>query len=461
MGIHLSAHGGVMSSLPHPWSGSDSPPVYDYMSQNISILLVAATTFVFVLWCFRLMRSFLASTSFLVSIHNETAIQLEDYTDEEVGLGLIPSANDFTQLLRSLTAQRFPPLRIESLDMPCTIYKSSISLLSSHQEKEIADPQQDAEQISLHCTVDAREPIRVTSYWSVPKEDLIRVLSGSSDQTDDSDFNDVEQKPSKGSKGFRFVEMLTQPWRHREEKLLDPEEAEEMDVIKRPQSTAQQRHYRSNQSLLFPKAEQKNTVDVPGGMEQEITFPEKDWVDYSLLSESCRHQNANNNSRIPLVITISTPDHPDGGVLLLVVELREEETHFSITNQYQFLITHDRVHYLEDVYGQDDREECVVCLTDPKDTTILPCHHFAVCHECFGKVTTCPICRAKYLHSSDLFLIPFQRVRTIQPKQKSKSCSRELVFVRMALWSPLEGYLKIIAVDSREEGLDPERVDTR
>ena len=58
------------SVLPRISSGSDH--VYNYMSQNISILLVAATTFVFVLWCFRIVRSFLASTSFLVSLHNET-----------------------------------------------------------------------------------------------------------------------------------------------------------------------------------------------------------------------------------------------------------------------------------------------------------------------------------------------------------------------------------------------------
>ena len=46
--------------------------------------------------------------------------------------------------------------------------------------------------------------------------------------------------------------------------------------------------------------------------------------------------------------------------------------------------------------GQNSRE-CVICMTEPRDTTVLPCRHMCMCSEC-AKVLRmqsekCPICR--------------------------------------------------------------------
>merc|ERR1711879_212575 len=60
-----------------------------------------------------------------------------------------------------------------------------------------------------------------------------------------------------------------------------------------------------------------------------------------------------------------------------------------------YILTNSKFHELQDVFGIDDDEECVICLTEPKDTTIMPCNHFVVCHECFGKIEACPVCRCK------------------------------------------------------------------
>ena len=48
--------------------------------------------------------------------------------------------------------------------------------------------------------------------------------------------------------------------------------------------------------------------------------------------------------------------------------------------------------------GQDDQEkECVLCLSEDKDTLIMPCGHFCVCAGCGQGLVkakqTCPICR--------------------------------------------------------------------
>lgn len=45
----------------------------------------------------------------------------------------------------------------------------------------------------------------------------------------------------------------------------------------------------------------------------------------------------------------------------------------------------------------DFSAECVVCLTNRKNTTVLPCRHFCMCAECakalLRRTRTCPMCR--------------------------------------------------------------------
>ncbi|GET86582.1 hypothetical protein, conserved [Leishmania tarentolae] len=46
---------------------------------------------------------------------------------------------------------------------------------------------------------------------------------------------------------------------------------------------------------------------------------------------------------------------------------------------------------------EDEEGACVICLTNPKDTTILPCRHMCLCNECAAHLrlsdTRCPLCR--------------------------------------------------------------------
>lgn len=49
---------------------------------------------------------------------------------------------------------------------------------------------------------------------------------------------------------------------------------------------------------------------------------------------------------------------------------------------------------MEDVEGTD----CVICLSEARDTTVLPCRHMCMCHDCARAVQAqankCPVCRA-------------------------------------------------------------------
>lgn len=55
-----------------------------------------------------------------------------------------------------------------------------------------------------------------------------------------------------------------------------------------------------------------------------------------------------------------------------------------------------------DIYGIEQTsienpEECVVCLTELRDTVVIPCRHLCICHSCAQVLryqsNKCPICR--------------------------------------------------------------------
>ena len=47
--------------------------------------------------------------------------------------------------------------------------------------------------------------------------------------------------------------------------------------------------------------------------------------------------------------------------------------------------------------GADNARECVICMTEPRNTTVLPCRHMCMCSECANVLRMqsekCPICR--------------------------------------------------------------------
>lgn len=60
-------------------------------------------------------------------------------------------------------------------------------------------------------------------------------------------------------------------------------------------------------------------------------------------------------------------------------------------------------YYITEMYGLDDmtkedaEKECVICMSNPRDTCVLPCRHVCCCAECANtlRLSTdrCPVCR--------------------------------------------------------------------
>ena len=66
----------------------------------------------------------------------------------------------------------------------------------------------------------------------------------------------------------------------------------------------------------------------------------------------------------------------------------------------QLLATPDGNMQLAEVYGLENlaEEPCVACLSEPRDTILLPCRHLCVCSSCFSHLTLdrCPVCRTAF-----------------------------------------------------------------
>eukprot|EP00826_Nyctotherus_ovalis_P066601 TRINITY_DN9861_c0_g1_i5.p1 TRINITY_DN9861_c0_g1~~TRINITY_DN9861_c0_g1_i5.p1 ORF type:complete len:106 (-),score=22.37 TRINITY_DN9861_c0_g1_i5:155-472(-) len=60
------------------------------------------------------------------------------------------------------------------------------------------------------------------------------------------------------------------------------------------------------------------------------------------------------------------------------------------------------VYETKDIYGMDSSDsaaECIVCLTEPKNTMLTPCNHACLCNNCAEILRVnknlCPICRTR------------------------------------------------------------------
>mmetsp|Transcript_3706 Transcript_3706/g.7924 ORF Transcript_3706/g.7924 Transcript_3706/m.7924 type:complete len:264 (+) Transcript_3706:2260-3051(+) len=96
----------------------------------------------------------------------------------------------------------------------------------------------------------------------------------------------------------------------------------------------------------------------------------------------------------------------------LLVELRPKlQPEYALTYYIKFSyegeleVYKQKLHYrghsyeLSPIFKQDDAE-CVICLSAPVDTTLLPCKHCCLCEACSVELNkhsnkTCPVCRSK------------------------------------------------------------------
>ncbi|CAD6187327.1 unnamed protein product [Caenorhabditis auriculariae] len=120
-----------------------------------------------------------------------------------------------------------------------------------------------------------------------------------------------------------------------------------------------------------------------------FTFNASQWeiaeLSYGVVqmqSTMCTVEHANDSSRSVILKPLRQKIASDGVVYLLqeIFGIENKENHISD--------------------GDDCGLECIICMSDVRDTVILPCRHLCICSNCADtlryKLNNCPICRSPF-----------------------------------------------------------------
>ncbi|GKV19535.1 hypothetical protein SLEP1_g29779 [Rubroshorea leprosula] len=186
---------------------------------------------------------------------------------------------------------------------------------------------------------------------------------------------------------------------------------------------------------LFPEVYAAVRVPFQKGLGQRFQQPSGTGINLGFFDLDELSKPSGAEDVFPIVISAETflPSHSSNEHLDNPVS--STSTHMQITqsvieknnsNSFQVKVVRqilwiDGVRYeLRDLYGiassapeegfedSDPGKECVICMTEPKDTAVLPCRHMCMCRECAKELrkqsNKCPICRQ---HIEELIEIKF------------------------------------------------------
>ncbi|XP_057496000.1 probable E3 ubiquitin-protein ligase LUL4 [Actinidia eriantha] len=151
----------------------------------------------------------------------------------------------------------------------------------------------------------------------------------------------------------------------------------------------------------------------PSGTGIDLGFFELDDLSKPLLGEDVFPLIILAESRLPSLEkdkqlgepTVKTASHAQ--ITEAVLE-KKDDSHFQVKVIKQILWVDGIRYELREIYGissateatssdNDSGKECVICMTEPKDTAVLPCRHMCMCSECAKELRLqsdkCPICR--------------------------------------------------------------------
>ncbi|GAV64688.1 zf-C3HC4_3 domain-containing protein [Cephalotus follicularis] len=169
----------------------------------------------------------------------------------------------------------------------------------------------------------------------------------------------------------------------------------------------------TKENLLAPV-----TVGFQQGLGQKFRQPSGMGIDVSMLEES-ELLNVGDIEVYPLAVKAEAcpinQDGTDGNPMSIGMNsqitkavFEKEKGDYQVKVLKQFLWVNGMRYELQEIYGignsvdgdveaNDPGKECVICLSEPRDTTVLPCRHMCMCSPCAKvlrfKTDRCPICR--------------------------------------------------------------------
>ncbi|XP_030493720.2 probable E3 ubiquitin-protein ligase LOG2 [Cannabis sativa] len=160
------------------------------------------------------------------------------------------------------------------------------------------------------------------------------------------------------------------------------------------------------------------TVHFPQGLGQKFRQPSGTGINFSMFEET-ELSKTGDMDNYPLAVKAEASSVlPNGSesnqgsgtmnsqITLAIFE--KEKGEFRTRVAKQILWVNGMRYELQEIYGignsvegdldsNDPGKECVICLSEPRDTTVLPCRHMCMCSECAKvlrfQTNRCPICR--------------------------------------------------------------------
>ncbi|VDN19984.1 unnamed protein product [Gongylonema pulchrum] len=125
-----------------------------------------------------------------------------------------------------------------------------------------------------------------------------------------------------------------------------------------------------------------------------------------------QYMHYENGSYFPIVIEIRAVDcgiEQMQSTMASIERATDQCASFVVKPLRQKLVADGVVYLLQEIYGIENKEqdlgdengsECIICMSDIRDTVILPCRHLCICNGCAEtlryKLNNCPICRSPF-----------------------------------------------------------------
>ncbi|KAK9729655.1 hypothetical protein K7432_000168 [Basidiobolus ranarum] len=282
-------------------------------------------------------------------------------------------------------------------DSSCTVFRSSINLkiptlslikTDFHDEEGLV-----GNKYNIEFTFDSLYPCKIKLYWCAQE------VWGN----EDTSVGYKLKYPSQTIPTFNFQSGLNQKFYLPNDQLLDIHKFQPGDLV-----------------LNIPKNEYSPKPENDQNTEDEVGFELKEPTLDSIIIQDDTSSTHRSSLCYPLIIvleTITTGDKvPDTLSTFISLTVNSEGT-YDIQTLKQKVKINGISFVLQEIYGfsesqshqdtlqtnEDDpssARECVICMSDLRDTTVLPCRHMCLCKECAEVLrcqsSKCPICRQPF-----------------------------------------------------------------
>ncbi|PKI51979.1 hypothetical protein CRG98_027631 [Punica granatum] len=162
------------------------------------------------------------------------------------------------------------------------------------------------------------------------------------------------------------------------------------------------------------------TISFEQGLGQKFRQPSGTGIDASTLDEMGSVKGDGETEIYPLVVKAEacpsasnsneeeSDRNPGRNSQITQVVIEKVKGEYKARVVKQILWVNGMRYELQEIYGigntvdgdydeNDSGKECVICLSEPRDTTVLPCRHMCMCSGCAKvlrfQTNRCPICR--------------------------------------------------------------------